>query len=605
MIRYLPLWLLMFCYVNGFAQQITVSDSLTNRPLANATISGNKSDGLVISNADGLADVSALKNNSQLVIRMMGYETRMISWKDLEKMRFHVMMVSSVVTLREVVVSSYKDEPTRFTSLHIEPLYLNKISQQGTFTLSNALAKVPGVTQLSSGVGISKPVIRGLFGNRILVLFSGLRFDNQQWQDEHGLGLGNTGFDRVEVIKGPLSLLYGTEAVGGVINIIEEKPAAEGSTESDAQMDWHSNTLGGSLQAGTKTNFGNHWYRLRLGITSQADYSDGNNQRVLNSRFNGSNLMASYGFKRNNWTSDNHYHFSFHQFGFIFGDIKPYMEPDNLWSRNMAGPHHKVLLNMLSSINRIQLPHSLLKINAGLQSNFRMEDEGGGEISLVMHLVTGQYNLKWEKQLNTQWMLVLANNSSLEQNANYGKRKIVPDAWMEESAFSAYAKRQTAQWVWELAGGSGIRGIQTLLTPTVNSLEKDIAPFSQVRFFANGMAGFSFFPQEQLTIKANVSSGVRAPNLAELSSNGLHEGIYTYEIGDPDMGNEQNLNGELSLEFAGNFLELQTSAFYNYFFNYIYLDPTNEEWFGFPVYRFRQHAARIYGNESVLSVKPV
>jgi outer membrane receptor for ferrienterochelin and colicin len=90
--------------------------------------------------------------------------------------------------------------------------------------VSDAVAKLPGVSQLTTGVGISKPVIRGLYGNRVQVNTLGLRFDNQQWQDEHGLGVGTDGVDRVEVIKGPAALQYGSEAIGGVLNILEPPP---------------------------------------------------------------------------------------------------------------------------------------------------------------------------------------------------------------------------------------------------------------------------------------------------------------------------------------------------------------------------------------------
>ena len=117
----------------------------------------------------------------------------------------------------------------------------------GAFNLSDALAKLPGVNQLTTGVGISKPVIRGLYGNRVLAIISGLRFDNQQWQDEHGLGLTDMGVDRVEIIKGPASVLYGSDAMGGVLNVIEEKPAAVGAIARDLNAQLFSTTYGLSV----------------------------------------------------------------------------------------------------------------------------------------------------------------------------------------------------------------------------------------------------------------------------------------------------------------------------------------------------------------------
>lgn len=604
MIRLISLWLFMVMAICGYSQVVTVIDVQTGASLKGVSISSESPQVEVSTDIHGQADISSFKNSKSILIEFEGYELMDVSYQQLESESFVVNLSQSAVLLDEAVVSSYTEDVIRKTSLHIEPLQLKNIEQQGAFSLSDALAKVPGVSQLSTGPGVSKPVIRGLYGNRVLVLFSGLRFDNQQWQDEHGLGLSNMGIQKVEIIKGPLSLLYGTEAVGGVINIIEESAPYEGTSETEVKLTGFSNTGGVNLQVGTKANRGNKWYRLRAAVTNHADYADGNNERVLNSRFNGYYLKASMGFVKNNWRSDNHYSFSYNNFGFIFNDISHFMEEDARWSRQMTGPHHKVMLNILSSINRIQLKNSVLNLNVGIQSNYRSEDEGGGELSLQMHLLTGQYALKWNKQLSDTWSLVIANSSSLEINTNYGRRKIVPDARTAESAVSIYLKQQLDKWVLEYGAGGGLRYIKTLETPTVNSAEKDIDPFQQTRTFFNGMIGGSFFPADSWDIKVNISTGVRAPNLSELSANGLHEGIYTYEIGDPDMKNEQNVNGDLGVYYSGDSWQFGVSGFYNHFNGYIYLEPTNEDWFGFPVYRFKQHNAAIYGSEFSLSYSP-
>lgn len=604
MIRVIAWLLCMGTLLNGYSQVITITDKSERIPLEMVTISSSDSKILVVTNSNGQADISEFKGLDSINIRLFGYEVLTASYEKLKETGFNIQLSMSENLLDEVVVSSYQDDISRQTSLHIEPLHLKEIEQLGSFNITDALSRVPGVSQLSTGIGISKPVIRGLYGNRILVLFSGLRFDNQQWQDEHGLGLSDIGISRVEVIKGPLSMLYGTDAIGGVINIIEETPPKKGSSETEASVKAHSNTLGGTIQIATKANYGKKWYKLRVAADNHADYSDGNNNRVLNSRFNGYYLKSTYGFQRKKWKSENHYHFSYNNFGFVFAGFNSFFEPDARWSREMSGPHHIVLLNMLSSINHIQLRNSKLQLNAGFQSNLRAEDEGGSELSLIMHLITGQYALKWKKILGKKLFLVVANNGSVENNTNYGKRKIVPDAWIAESAVSAYLKHLSEKIIFEYGLGVGTRYIKTLETKTVNSAEKDISPFEQIRPFYNGMLGTSYLPNDKWNIKVNLSTGVRSPNLAELSSNGLHEGIYTYEIGDPDMKNEQNINGDISIYHFGKFLEFSVSGFYNHFNGYIYLEPTSEEWFGFPIYRFKQYDAQLYGSESTIKIKP-
>jgi len=601
---FLTFGLLMAMLCLGKAQIVRITDSENHQPLQTVSISGENIQSEVLTDHQGKADISSLAQDSVIWIRMIGYKSLQSNLKQLKKWHFEVSLQKSVEQLKEVIVSSYQKEIRRFSSLHIEPIKIQKINETGALNLSNALTQIPGVSQLSTGPAISKPSIRGLYGNRVLVLFSGLRFDNQQWQDEHGMGLSNMGISRVEVIKGPLSILYGTEAIGGIINIIQEEPCECRNFQTDIQTWFHSNTLGGNLQWNYQVNKGKKWYALQLNAIAHSDYSDGNNNRVLNSRFKGYQLQTSMGFRKNKWRSDNHYYFSFDQFGFIFNDLNHFMQTDNRWAKKMNGPHHIVMLNLLSSNNLIQLPHSMLQINLGLQSNLRQEDEGNGELSLRMHLFTGQYAIKWNKQLSDQWYMVVSNNSSLENNTNFGFRKLVPDAWTAETSFSGYLKYQSDYFILEYGLGGGLRYINALPTDGVNSAEKDIAPFQQTRPFINVMLGSSIIPDDQWTLKFNVASGVRAPNLAELSVNGLHEGTYSYEIGNPDLKNEQNINGDLSLYFNSNYFHFSASGFYNYFKTYIYLQPTEEEWNSFPVYRFIQDEASIYGGEASTSVYP-
>lgn len=511
--------------------------------------------------------------------------------------------LKDTILLHDVIVTTYKEEPVHETSLNITPLNADSAQRFGNFTVTDMLSRLPGVTMLSTGNGIAKPVIRGLYGNRILVLLSGLKFDNQQWQEEHGLGLSDIGITSLEVIKGPMSVLYGTEAMGGIINITEEQKPAYRTSVSDVGFRFNSNTLGTQLQAGYKKNNGNRWYSIRLGTETQADYRNGHNQRVLNSRFDGQYLKSSFGFAKRNWTSDNHFSASFNRFGFIFNDVYTFITPDARWSRKLnVNPAHLVVLGIFNSENKILLKnHSLLTVNAGLQSNRRMENEGGGAISLNMQLSTGQYLIKWEKEITEDHRIILSHLSSVENNTNYGARKIIPDAWMQESNLSVYDELHIHKTlVLENGLGAGEKYIHTLLTPMVNSAEKDIKPFSKLVPYYNLYSGFSYFPNNTWNLKTNIATGVRIPNLAELSSNGLHEGVFTYEIGSPSLKNEQMVSANVYVHYNHKGWDVYLSPFYNFFHNYIYLSPTSELWFGFPVYRYRQQQAMQYGTEATV-----
>ncbi|MBX2906686.1 MAG: TonB-dependent receptor [Taibaiella sp.] len=505
--------------------------------------------------------------------------------------------------LPEVTISGFQENDTRFTSLNIEPYSLQKIDERTPYNLSDGLAKIPGIWQMTTGNAISKPVIRGLYGNRILILLSGNRFGNQQWQDEHGLGLSQIGIDRVEVIRGPVSLLYGSEAMGGAVNIIEEVPRDSGLT-GDAGTRLYSNTMGTLTDAGIAWRRGNTWLRARAGAETHTDYSDGNDTRVLNSRNSGYYGKLGMGWRRGRWTQENSYNFSYNQFGFILDGLNTFFSADERRSRAYGGPHHNVLLNVFNSQNTIRLPHSTLQVNAGMQSNIRKEDEGGGQISLDIRQLSALESARWQKSLSKHTTAVISQQLTAEWNRNYGPRILIPDANTVENNLSGYISTRPGRWVVELGAGANNKSITTFRTKALNSPGEAVQPFAQNRTTATGMLGLAYNANEWLILKTNTATGLRAPNLAELSANGLHEGFYRYEIGDPNLLTELNLNTDFTIEANHEWVFATLSAYYNTFHDYVYLAPTTENYFSFPVYRYRQQNATLAGGEAALTLSP-
>ncbi|HET9825890.1 MAG TPA: TonB-dependent receptor, partial [Chitinophagaceae bacterium] len=508
----------------------------------------------------------------------------------------------SIPVLKEVVVSGIRSSLANETSMNIRSLSVEKMRQSGALNVSDALSRLPGISQLSTGPAISKPVIRGLYGDRVLAVLSGLKFDNQQWQDEHGLGLSDVGIDRIEVIKGPASLLYGSEAIGGFLNIIEEAPNAPGMKNGDVNIGLFSNTYGLSFDAGVKGATTNKNWGIRMGLNSNADYSDGDNNRIRNSRYAGYYLKGSYGFAKRNWKSDNHFNSCLDNYGFITADNSNSFPDDDRWSRGMAGPHHTVFLNVLSSQNKIQLTSSSLDVNVGLQSNLRLEDEGGNKISLNMLLSTFLWRVLWNKQIGANSEVILANNSQFENNTNYGSRIIIPDASMMESGFSAFIKMRRKKIIFEYGIGLSLRNIHTFLTEGVNTPDKSIQPFNKTLSTLNGSVGFTWNPNKNWNVKTNAGSGFRSGNLAELSSDGLHEGTLRYEIGDPNLKIEQNINSEVSVTYFSGHFQFSATGYLNHFRNYIYLAPTDSQYLGFDVFRYRQYNSNLFGTETMIGI---
>lgn len=515
----------------------------------------------------------------------------------------------SIKTLKPVDVISNRDEKSKSYRIvdtkTIHFISIDNLRTNSSFHVSDALCSLPGVNQLNTGVSISKPVIRGLYGSRLQTLLFGLRFDNQQWQDEHGLGISDFGLDKVDVIRGPSALLYGSEAIGGVLRIVEEKNAEEGKIMGDIRTRFMSNTLGNSTNIGFKGNSGKRNWGVRAGYESHADYTDGKNTRILNSRFGGYYFKATYGFQKNKWSSQNNYSSSVNNFGFIMSNNPAGKTVDNRFSRTMDGPHHTVFLNILSSQNSIQLKSSVLKINIGGQSNIRMEDEGGGEISLNMHLSSFVYNLQWIKSLSDRTEFILSNQGLAQSNVNYGKRVIVPDARTVETGLSAFLNHRLRIFLIEAGLGGNYRYLKTLPTANFSSPDKEIQAFEKPSPALNAMLCLTATINKNIELKLNGSTGFRSGNMAELSSNGLHEGTFQYEIGNPNLRTEQNYNVDLTLNYTSTQVSLYASVFNNYFGNYIYLAPTSESFYGIPIYRYYQSPADLYGGEIMFTYNPI
>ena len=130
----------------------------------------------------------------------------------------------------------------------------------------DAIAKVPGVSALTTGPNVSKPFIRGLGYNRILTLYDGVRQEGQQWGDEHGIEVDQYGVERIEVIKGPASLTYGSDALAGVVNLIPYQPAPEGKMIGDILAEYQTNNglFGGSAMLGATKMVLNGWEEYHI-----------------------------------------------------------------------------------------------------------------------------------------------------------------------------------------------------------------------------------------------------------------------------------------------------------------------------------------------------
>jgi iron complex outermembrane receptor protein len=509
------------------------------------------------------------------------------------------------IVLNSVYVTEKK--PTfNSTSREIVALTNTEMKEKGAQTLSEAIATLPGVSQITTGA-ISKPVIRGLYGDRIQINVAGVKLEDQQWEDEDGLVLSDVGVERIELIKGPAALMFGSDAMGGVVNIVEEDLPEPGTTKQNLNFKLFSNTYGAGIDYGFKKS-GKNTFLLRTGIESHADYSDGAGNRVPNTRFALYNVNLGYIVQHEHFKSENRILASYNEFGFIAdsADLHEGSAEPRL-SREFEEAHYTVLFLLFSSKNSIHLNETTeLNVTMGIQNNIRQEQERSDEVDLSLLLSTFSLNTSILKQLNHNWTMTNGIAGMFQTNKNYASRIIVPDASIAEGSVFSYVNRR--QQSGKLNGNfeAGLRydhrQVNTHQTGSQVSPAIELTPSNRGFNNLNGSVGESL-NFKNLLLKFDLSSGFRTGNLAELSANGMHEGTPNWYLGNPDMKVEQCLNADISASWHYKWLTFRGSVFRNRFHNYIYLRPTNEELFGFNLFRYEQTNAALQGFEAEANIE--
>ena len=610
--------LLSFISSSYFAQgklSGKVQDKETGKALSSANIFISELNSRTIADSNGNFVFNSLPSGKfHVQVSHIGYGSYVTLVKMSADVVLNVQLEMSAIETDEIVITAPYNSTGDNTAYTIDAVMKDEMRASGSLTLTGALCDIPGVNQLSLGSGITKPIIRGLRGNRVLTVLNGFRFDNQQWQDEHGLGLSDMGIDRVEVIKGPASVIYGSDAMGGVINLVEDLPAPIGKTLGAFSTKFNTNTLqagGEFVLKGAKEKM--NW-KVNLGGESNTNYLDAKKDIAFNTRFNGSAFKFGIGFNHAKYVTSFNYNFSDYNFGFVDGGefLKPNINYDEeRFSRTMEDAYHIVQYHLFYNKTTFFLKNSRLVLDAGAHLNHRTEHEDAAHAeygNMDMKLNNYSMNFKWIKSLGERTEMIAGTQDMFQTNTNYGQKYVIPDAGTEEFSGYLFMKHSFTKLIIE----EGIRGnLYTLSTLEHGNKDSLIAnmggwmpAFDRSYTTFSGSLGFVYLPVERLLFKLNLSSGFRAPNLAELSANGFHEGFTYYEQGDKDLANEQNFEADLSVRYGTGDLKIEAAAFYDDILNYIYLDRTDSIFQARFIYRYKQTDALLFGGEAGFDWEP-
>ncbi|NND79427.1 MAG: TonB-dependent receptor [Maribacter sp.] len=597
----------------GFAQNKitgTISNAENGTPLPEVSVYFPELEKGTATNSEGKFEISEIPSGSfEMVISSMGFRTfekKVTIAPGTNTLEFQ--LTPTAIEMEEVIVSTPFHKLQSENVMKVERASMKELKTNGALTLTEGISSLAGVESVSTGVGIGKPVIRGLSSNRVLVYAQGVRLENQQYGAEHGLGINDAGVESVEVIKGPASLLYGSDAMGGVLYFNPEKFAESNSTEGDVNLNYFTNTQGLGANAGIRTSGEKIKFLLRGSHVSHIDYKTGNNERLTNSRFNEYDLKTGLGYQSNTMKTELRYNFNSSELGI------PEEIGEQTRERSPVLPYQQIDNHILSSKTGIYFKNSSLNFSLGYIMNIRKEfedheheeeepvteehEEEGP--ALHMNLSTFSYNVEYHLPEWGSLETIVGVQGMHQNNENFGEEVLIPNATTDDIGFLATSHVH-------FANESGLQLGLRYDHRNIRSKESlEILPGILDRSFNsfNVALGYKLELLKKLTARINLATGFRAPNLAELTSDGTHEGTNRYEIGNPDLTQEKNFQTDLSLEYNNKHIEFFVNGFYNSINDYIFIQPNGEVIDEVDVFVYTQENANLFGGEIGFHLHP-
>lgn len=619
------LYLLLFLSVSSASAKLAslegkVIDGQTNESLPGVLITIPDLKISVVTNGSGLFEFNNIPEKGKFLveIRYIGYKTQIETIDFSLKSPLVFKLFPSIIEAKEVVITGTAfSSDNRKNSTSVSSLNKDQLINRPSSNLIDALVRIPGVSQVTTGAGISKPVIRGLSYNRVLTLVDGAKQEGQQWGDEHGMEVDQYSAERVEILRGAASLLYGSDALGGVINVLDALPSPEGQIRGELLSSYQSNNGLSGSSAMLQGNSNGFIWRARGSVKSAYSYNAPGG-RIANTGFNETNFSGQLGlnkkwgyahlnlssFKNNIGLPD----FSRNADGKFEDEDGEILSDKQLKDRTLFLPfqdirHYKVALN-----SHLLFESGRLRTTLAYQNNQRRELEDDRiNPSLFFDLKTYSSDFKYYFNENNGWEPVIGLSGSLQDNKNRAEELLIPDYNSSEVGLFAYAKKSWNSSTFNVGARFDNRSI------TAEEMSEDGSPkfnnFTNNFSNLSGALGFTKEFTDNFNFKANLGSAFRSPNIAELSSDGVHEGTFRYEVGNNNLNPENSYYGDFAFEFNNNVISASVGAFNNHINNYIYNRQLNNESIvvdseTLPVYRFVQDNANLSGVELGFTLHP-
>lgn len=558
-------------------------------PIAGARVTVVEAGRTVLTGPDGRYQISALPAGTYLVsISAIGFApaARRLQLSDSPR-TLDLALTPSLVELPPLQVTSTPGATDPLSSPQpTAVLDGSTLSSAQAPSLGETLNQVAGVHSLSTGIGIGKPVIRGLSSNRVLILDNGQRLETQQWGDEHGPNLETALADRIEVIRGPASVLYGSDALGGVVNVIPKPlPTAEpgqSAFHGEATASYSTNNRqpdGALLLEGASGQFGIRG--MLSGRTSDDSRTPDYTLWNSGNRAVGGSLAAG---ARGGW-------------GSLTASVSQRNEKIELTDEDPAATPFQRIATTRSRLDAmLPVGGSRFEVTAGFEQNRRREFEEAGSTDVALGLLSRNYTLDAHLHHAPLGQLsgtlgVSAGRLTFEK---FGEETLIPENQVNSLGVFGFEQLHGGRWDLSLGARLDYRHMDV-------SADGDLGIAGQTRSWTSltGNLGLLYKLAEPVALVVNVGRGFRAPSSFDLFSNGVHEGTVAFERGNPALNTEKSLNTDVALRLQTNRAALELGGFVNWIQDYIYTVPTGstDSASGFQIYDVTQGNARLAGFE--------
>ena len=555
--------------------EITVTDQEGGK-LPGAVVSLVSAGLEAVTDSEGIARFDSIAAGTcEVVVRMPGFMSRRseIAVVDGVPASASISLSEALHFSETVTVTTGRDTFESYQPATV--LGGEDLQQRLAPTLGATLASEPGVNVRSFGAGNQRPVIRGLDNDRVLVLENGTRTGDLSSQSaDHGVNLDPATAGSIEVVRGPATLLFGSSAIGGVVNLVSEEIPTKPVNDVHGSMTVQGATADENGAIAGDVLFGNGRFAARVNGSAQrtSDYEtpDASVDTVPNSFSRSKSGGGGLSFTGQNGFLGASYQYVTSRYGV------PFVEEGET---SLNPRRHR--LDFRGERRNLDSFIEGVKFQGAFRDYRHDEIEGSGEIA------TSFQNQTWEGQL------FLHHRPAGQMQGTFGFWALDRDYTSagEEALAPPTTQRSFAGFIYEelnyrhVSLQFGGRIDRTLFNPDGAAIGRDDAVDRDFTEFS-GSAGVLGYLRDDLTLAVNFGRAARNPSLEELYNLGPHAGNFAFEIGDPNLPTEVGYGVDVSLRYRGRRFVAEGTGFTNRINDFIFPFQTGEVEEGLPVITF-------------------